>query len=111
VDIVAMDFKLPSSTQGEPCWDEHAEFLKLAAHKDIFVKIVAGLSTTLEDITASSLLLASYAGRIPVVLQPMWEDRGEELSEKLEGFKKVLVERGNRSVHILPQAHKLAGIR
>ncbi|MDD5019440.1 MAG: 7-carboxy-7-deazaguanine synthase QueE [Candidatus Omnitrophica bacterium] len=111
VDIVAMDIKLPSSTGGKPCWDEHAAFLRLAAEKDIFVKIIAGLSTKAEDIAASSLLLAPYAGRIPVVLQPMWQDMGEELLGRMEGFKKILLEGGTRCVHILPQAHKLAGIK
>ncbi len=111
VDIVAMDIKLPSSGGQKPCWEEHKRFLELAAVKDVFVKIVVGLSTEVRDIVASSLILAPFSGRIPVVLQPVWQDMGPEVLEKMEAFKRLLAERGVDSVHILSQAHKLAGVK
>ncbi len=111
VDIVAMDIKLPSSGGQKPRWDEHKRFLELAAPKDTFVKIVVGLSTQAQDIVASSVILAPFSGRIPVVLQPAWQDMGPEVLEKMEVFKRLFAEHGLNSVHILSQAHKLAGIK
>lgn len=111
MDIVAMDFKLPSCGGQKPCWEEHGKFLELAAQKDTFVKIVTGLSTQAQDIVASSVVLAPFARRIPVVLQPVWHQMGRELLEKMESFKRLLVERGVETVRIMSQAHKLAGIR
>jgi organic radical activating enzyme len=111
VDIVAMDIKLPSSGGQKPCWDEHKRFLELAAPKDTFVKIVVGLSTQAQDIVASSVILAPFSGRIPVVLQPVWQDMGPEILEKMEAFKHLFAEHGVNSVHILSQAHKLAEIK
>ena len=40
VDIIAMDFKVPSSTGLRSYWDEHQEFLRIAAKKNVFVKVV-----------------------------------------------------------------------
>lgn len=111
VDIVAMDFKLPGSTGCDPRWEEHRRFLELASEKDLFVKMVIASSTTLDDITNASLLLAPYKGRIPVVLQPSEGDLGKGLLDKMEGYKAFLKDKGNKAVHILPQAHKAAGIK
>lgn len=111
VDIVAMDIKLPSSGGQKPYWEEHKRFLELAAVKDTFVKIVVGLSTETQDIVASSVILAPFNGRIPVVLQPVWQDMGPEVLEKMEAFKRLLAGRGVASIHILSQAHKLAGVK
>ncbi|MFA5038599.1 MAG: 7-carboxy-7-deazaguanine synthase QueE [Candidatus Omnitrophota bacterium] len=111
VDIVAMDFKLPGSTGQRGYWKEHAEFLEMASQKDVFVKMVIALTTPKKDILKASTLLAAYKGRIPVVLQPEETHTSRALLHKMETFKEVLTDQGNSSVHILPQAHKLAGIR
>ena len=36
--LVAMDFKLPSSTGQRAFWGEHLDFLRIASKKKVFVK-------------------------------------------------------------------------
>src|SRR5580698_6067259 len=50
IDIIAMDIKLPSSTQQKAFWQEHKEFLRIAARKEVFVKTVIALNTKVEEI-------------------------------------------------------------
>ena len=50
IDIIAMDIKLPSSTHQKPFWAEHKEFLKIAHSREVFVKAVISLDTSIEDI-------------------------------------------------------------
>ena len=38
IDIIAMDFKLPSSTKCRSFWDEHKRFLEVALRKEVFIK-------------------------------------------------------------------------
>lgn len=111
VDIVAMDFKLPGSTGQRDYWEEHAAFLELASQKDVFVKMVITTQTPEEDILKAAQLLSAYKGRIPLVLQPNEFHASPKLLDRMESFKRLLAEQGNSSVHILPQAHKLAGIK
>ena len=51
IDIIAMDFKLPSSTGGKAYWHEHQEFLKLAMKSKVFWKRVNDLDA-LSAVTA-----------------------------------------------------------
>ena len=49
VDIVAMDWKLSSSTGLRDFKEEHTEFLRIALEKDVFVKIVICNSTQFSE--------------------------------------------------------------
>jgi len=40
VDIIAMDIKLPSSTQMSKLWNLHRRFLKVAKKKETFLKTI-----------------------------------------------------------------------
>ncbi|MEI6863455.1 MAG: 7-carboxy-7-deazaguanine synthase QueE, partial [Candidatus Omnitrophota bacterium] len=70
VDIVSMDFKLPSSTGEKPFWDEHLEFLRIASWKKAFVKTVVNENTTKADIVRAAELVKKIKGNIPFVIQP-----------------------------------------
>jgi 7-carboxy-7-deazaguanine synthase len=110
VDIIAMDFKLTSSTGGREYWKEHELFLKTAIKKDVFVKMVITQNTTGQDILASADIISRTRPDISVVLQPdglQWS----ELLEKMTFFKDILVCRGMHDVKMVPQAHKLVGIK
>lgn len=111
VDIVAMDFKLPSWSGLRPFWREHEEFLKIAAEKEVFVKIVAGNAATEEEMASAAGIVKKVSARIPVVLQPDWRDFSPVLLDKMARWKELLLARGVNCVKILPQAHKIAGIK
>lgn len=110
VDIVAMDIKLPSSGDRH-CgyWKEHRDFLKISLWKDVFVKAVICCSTTREDYLDMLNLLKSMDYRRTLVLQPNSFEM-ERLREKLAAFKKY-AQPYSFSVRVIPQIHKLIGVR
>jgi len=61
LDIVAMDFKLPSSTDMGMLWGMHRKFLKVASKKEVFLKVVICQSTTEEDLIEALWLIKETA--------------------------------------------------
>lgn len=111
IDIIAMDFKLPSATGREAFWDRHEEFLRASLGRDVFVKMVITRSTLQDDISTSADIIKKVDPEVPVVLQPNWFDVDSGLLGKMVSFKRHFLEAGIRNIKILPQAHKYAGIK
>jgi pyruvate-formate lyase-activating enzyme len=111
VDIIAMDFKLPSATGREAFWRQHEAFLRIAQARDTFVKMVIAQATGDEDILAASAIIKKINPMIPCVLQPNWFDVDAGLLNRMVSFKKYFLDAGIRDCKILPQAHKYAGIK
>ena len=109
LDIIAMDFKLPSSTQRGPFWEEHREFLKIAKEKEVFVKAVITPSTVKEDLIRAVEIIKATASYLPFVLQPVFSYE-LALHSKLEEFKKIASDYIER-VEIIPQIHKHLALR
>jgi len=110
IDIVAMDFKLPSSTGLNDFYLEHTKFLKIGLAKDIFVKIVITKSTQLIDFKRTAEILLKFKKNIPLVLQPNYFEQDEILKEKVEFFQNFCQEYFS-DVRIIPQLHKILGVR
>lgn len=109
VDIIAMDFKLPSSTDLKDFWEEHLEFLKVALRKEVFIKAVIGRNTCQDDILKSIAVIKGLKSSLCFILQP--ENPYEDvLAEKLEYFQEICVECGINT-KVIPQLHKKLGIR
>lgn len=111
VDIISMDFKLPSVCQCGPFWKEHEDFLKTGLEKEIFVKMVIGHDTHDQDIFMARDIIKKLKPGISVVLQPDWYQKDELLLDKMASFRKEFTESGISDVRILPQAHKYAGVK
>jgi organic radical activating enzyme len=112
VNIVSMDIKLPSNTGEAPLWEDHAQCVQLAKTTDLYVKILVDQNTLDEDVERAVVLLASIEPRIPVFLQPI-TDTGANPSidlQRLTRFYRIARQR-LASVRVLPQTHKLIGIR
>ncbi len=110
LDIVAMDFKLPSSTGGASFWPQHREFLRISSRKEVFVKIVICVSTLEEELRHGLKIIKEVNPGAILVLQP---DSGEPysgLEEKIEGFRNICIEEGVAAC-IIPQMHKLLGLK
>jgi len=109
INIVAMDFKLPSSTALKDYWLKHRKFLKIAQGKDLFVKAVIGKKTRIEDVRIATAIIKEVKKDIPFILQPQnpFED---VLEEKIKYFEKVCKDSGMR-VEIIPQLHKKLKIK
>jgi len=108
-DIIAMDFKLPSSTGLEPFWDKHQEFLGIAHGKKVFVKAVIGTSTMAEDIYKMIEILKGRAKKITLVLQPQ-NPLEIMVKAKLADFEQLCRE-GGLKVKVIPQMHKRLGLK
>lgn len=114
VDIVAMDFKLPSSTKDRPYWDEHAEFLSIARRKKTFVKAVITPDTTADDIVRAAELINRIDANMPFILQPATPIRGSAPgvdNNRLLEFLEVASKNNLTSVRVIPQVHKMLNVK
>lgn len=110
VDIVSMDIKLPSSTGAKAYWNEHAEFIKQAQDKELFLKAVICQSTSERDITEMIHFLTALKVSLTLILQPNSFEYCETLAQKND----EIAERC-RKAHIItcviPQMHKVIGVK
>ena len=107
-----MDFKLPSSTKRRDFWKKHRKFLKVAKGKEIFTKIVITSSTTTDDMLDLIEITKKIRKDIPVVLQPVTTSIDSEKPgrTRLKYFRKLL-RKSIRRVEIIPQMHKMIGVK
>jgi len=110
IDVVAADIKLPGLS-GKVLWAEHKKFLSLAPEKT-FVKIVVTSKTTLAEIKRGADLAASVDAGMPFFIQPVTPIGLLEPPSiaQLAAFYRSSVLR-LEDVRILPQMHKLWGIK
>jgi len=111
VDIVSMDLKVPSNT-GEPeFWEQHREFLRLAGEK-AYVKILVDRATDEGDLVTAAELVRAEASRVAVFLQPITDSMGRtDVTPELLGRFFAVVRNRVSDVRVLPQTHKILGIR
>jgi organic radical activating enzyme len=112
VDIIAMDFKLFSSTKRKSLWEEHEKFLRIARRKKVFVKTVITPATSSAEIICLRDVVEKINKNIPIILQPVTPlNNGERVGfENLRHFKDLL-EGPMRRVEIIPQVHKLINVK
>jgi len=109
LDIVSMDFKMPTSTGLKSYWAQHREFLKAASGKDVFVKAVVGRDTQLCDIRTAMAIIREVRPQTKFVLQPQnpFEDI---LTAKVKGYVRTCRESGIEA-EIGVQMHKQWGVK
>ena len=110
VDIVSMDFKLPSSTRCRPFWKEHEEFLKIARKCDCFVKSVITADTSREDVRRSIELIKKIDPEMILILQPNYFEMDNGVIAKCREFQ-IDCLKHIPNVRILPQLHKFMRLR
>jgi organic radical activating enzyme len=117
LDLVGMDFKLPS-TSGESYWQEHYEFLKLCTdlNKEVFIKIIISHNTEPTELKQAAELVAGINPSVPVFLQPV-----TPLEATLEQSKftvvaptpyqvlswQAMMKEFIKDVRVIPQTHKM----
>lgn len=112
-DVIAMDIKLPSATHDYPSWEAHRQFLKIGKVKDLFVKIVLTNDVLEHEFLRAVDLIAEVDPHIPLVLQPVspcGEVRETASFEQLMAFY-AMAKRRLLDVRLIPQVHKLMGIK
>lgn len=111
IDIVSMDFKLPSATGMHPWWREHEAFLKAAQPKEVYVKAIVSAETKEEEILRGASLVASIDPAIPFILQPATPTdhfRSPPSIEQISQWQQLASSR-LPDVRVIPQMHKQLG--
>ena len=105
VDIISMDFKLPSATGLQPFWEAHKKFLLAAIGKTIFIKVVVTTDTSPDDIITAARIIAEFDHDILLVIQPAHGSLAPS-SPLLMTFQEAAL--GTiPNVRIIPQVHKI----
>jgi len=112
IDIISMDIKPPSNTGEGAFWEEHAAFLELSLGKDVYVKLLVDEATTDKDVERAAELVAGIQPSIPIFMQPIVDPAGSSMigPERLTHLYSI-ARLHLHSVRVLPQTHKLLGIR
>lgn len=112
IDIVSMDFKLPSAT-GRPMPEQaHAAFLRAAVRQggEVYVKAVVARDTTEAEIRRVARAIAKVKDSVPLILQPVTPRgaRGPKppAPEALLRLQECAA-RSLRNVRVIPQTHKI----
>ena len=110
VDMIAMDIKLPTSTQCQSYWQEHERFLKIAKTKDVFIKAVVSSQTQQKDVEKAAQLVAAIDPRILFIIQPNSFDLANGVMKKCLAYQNVCLNK-LKDVRILPQMHRIMKLR
>lgn len=109
VDIISADIKLPSVAGNH--FTRHSEFLKIAANKDLYVKIVISAETSLDEFAAATNLIAEVSPKIPLILQPVTPVKNVKpiparriLELQTAALRKL------DDVRVIPQTHRILSI-
>jgi 7-carboxy-7-deazaguanine synthase len=111
LDMISMDIKMPSVT-GKELWEEHYKFLKKAAKKPCYVKVVITQECLVDHIFRAVRLMEAVDPNIPLVLQPV-TPQGECIPPPIDDLLRIqeMVGRRLKEVRIIPQVHPILGVR
>lgn len=113
IAVVSADVKLPSNT-GEPeFWERHRAFLEACRGTEVYVKMPVDAGTDPAEVTRAASLVAEAAPDAILYVQPLSDpgsDRWGIDMTKL-GELAALAAAKVRDTRVLPQIHKLVGLR
>lgn len=113
VSVVSADIKLPSAGGERPMWDEHQYFLEACSGSELYVKMPVDGATKPSEVARAARLVRETAGEAELFVQPIcsadndrWRISDEELERLVDAAAAELPR-----VRMLPQVHKLLGVR
>jgi organic radical activating enzyme len=108
--MVSMDIKLPSTSGHSDLWGKHHKFLKIAATKQCYAKVVVGAKTGTDEIEEASRLIASIDRDIPLIIQPVTN----QINDQGIGSHLLLLHQTAtiflKDVRVIPQTHTMLNI-
>lgn len=112
IDVVSMDIKPPTNTGERGFWAEHEAFLRIAAGRDLYVKLLVDAGTAVAEVERAAALVAAATPAAPLFLQPVsLAGGGVDIgAEHLEACFRAARARV-RHVRVVPQTHKMLGIQ
>lgn len=110
VDYVSMDVKLESVSGEKTPWSVHGDFLRVAAQREGFVKVVVGEQTPISEICQTAELVHDIAPQMPLVIQPLTEQgqcavRGTVLLQLQQEVSSI-----HSPVRVIPQTHRFIDV-
>jgi 7-carboxy-7-deazaguanine synthase len=113
VDTISADIKLPSVSGNMPCWKEHEAFLEKAFEKEFFVKVVVSDKTDEKEFDRAIGIVKDMSIDIPFIIQPETKSCACSINisaDRLMGLQQRALKALN-NVLVIPQAHKMMGMR
>lgn len=108
VDIVSIDFKLPSASGLSGFWEEHEQFLDASRGADRSVKAVVTMDTKEEDVLTAARIIGDHDRTLPLVLQPADGPFAPDSALLLQLQNAALGVIPD--VRVIPQVHKMLNV-
>lgn len=112
IDIVALDFKVPSSAKTSSYLSQNKKSLEIASLVDVFVKIVVTHDMLIKEFEEAVQLIASVNPKAPLIIQPVTPFgpiKHRPAFDQLMAWH-TLAKRHLNNVRVVPQTHKIMGI-
>jgi organic radical activating enzyme len=107
-DYISMDIKIPSTSGYLELWEQHLEFLRIAARKNVYIKTVISDATEDWEIVKACELITSVDKDIPYILQPLTLINGEVGIDSIKTLELQEIASSYLSeVRVIPQTHKM----
>jgi 7-carboxy-7-deazaguanine synthase len=113
IAVVSADVKLPSNT-GEPAfWEKHRAFLEACRGTELYVKMPVDRATDPAEVTRAAAMVAETAPGAILYVQPVADPDTAEwrIDTARLGELAALAARSVPDTRVLPQIHKLVGVR
>jgi len=113
IAIVSADVKLPSNTGEATLWDRHREFLEACRGTETYVKMPVDAQTDPAEVTRAAALVAEAAPGATLFVQPVSDPQTGRWCIDMTrlGELAALAAAQVPDTRVLPQIHKLVGVR
>jgi 7-carboxy-7-deazaguanine synthase len=113
IEVVSADVKLPSNSGEDEFWDRHRRFLEACRGTEVYVKIPVDEGTSPADVVRAAALVAEAAPGAILFVQPLTDPvtTGWCISVKHLEDLAAVASAEVRDTRVLPQIHKLVGVR
>lgn len=115
IDIIGMDWKLPSSAKTKDLTKQHAIFLQKTYNHDLFIKIIMTKDTDNKELIHACNIIADKNPEISVILQPVTNFNNS--ADIMPPTPKQLLDWQETALHycsdvrVIPQTHVFMGQR
>lgn len=113
VAVVSADVKLPSNSGEAALWERHREFLEACRGTELYVKMPVDEGTDPEEVGRAADLVASSAPGAVLFVQPLSDPVRHEWTIDISRLAELAALASTRvpDTRVLPQIHKLVGLR
>jgi len=113
IAVVSADIKLPSNSGESALWDRHRAFLEACRGTEIYVKMPVDARTDPEEVKRAAALVAEAAPGAILFVQPVSDPATDawRIDMRRLGELAAIASERVRDTRVLPQIHKLVGVR